>query len=187
MTVTNTTSSITIEGDGATTTFDFNFEIPFLSDGVTPASRVFTSSAGVVTILVLNTDYSITGVGDSFPNGGSVSYPLVGSPLAMGFFITIQRDLPPTQPYAFPNLNFLPQQVENALDYLVFIIQQISTGGVLLSRSTFADLPSDPLLGTGVLLLDGTVWGSGGTVVPGGGGTVQVPILFTNLGWVYWT
>lgn len=125
MTVSNTTASITLPGDGSATTFDFNFEVPYQDDGVTPAVAAYTvDGTGALMDLVLDTDYSIAGVGD--PDGGTVTYPLSGPALASGAFITILRALKYTQPFTYTNTNFRPDSVEQGLDWVVMEIQQLA-------------------------------------------------------------
>lgn len=138
MTVSNTTASITYTGNGSQTAFGFNFEVPYQADGVTPAVGAFKTVSGVETPLVLDTDYSITGVGSAFPDGGTVTYPLSGSPLASPRTITIYRALDLVQPYAFPNLGFRPDQVEAAFDTMVFMIQQLEAEIAVLQAEVAA-------------------------------------------------
>jgi len=124
MTISTETCSVTANGDDSNTTFAYNFLIPYQADGSTPAVDAFTTTDGVDTALVLNTDYSIVGVEESA--GGTVTYPLSGDPLASGSTITIQRDEAYVQPYAFPNQGFKPSDVEAALDWLVMQTQQLN-------------------------------------------------------------
>lgn len=125
MTISNETTSVTATGNGVTTSFAYNFLIPYQADGVTPAVGAYITVATVRTDLVLNTDYSIAGVDN--PAGGTVTYPLSGSPLASPNTITIFRDEAYVQHYAFPNQSFRPDQVETALDWLEMQIQQLNT------------------------------------------------------------
>ncbi len=124
MTISSETCAVTANGNDSTTEFAYNFLIPYQSDGETPAVYAFTTTASVDTPLVLDTDYSIAGVGESA--GGTVTYPLSGSPLATGSTITIQRDVEYVQPFAFPNQNFTPAALEEALDWAVMQNQQLN-------------------------------------------------------------
>lgn len=123
MTISNETAAITIPGNGVTTSFAYNFLIPYQADGVTPAVRVFRTLDGVTYTLLRGTDFSISGVG--VPTGGAVVYPLSGSALPTGQSLTIERDVDYIQPYAFNNQNFKPTRVNSALDYIVMQIQQL--------------------------------------------------------------
>ncbi len=124
MTISSETCSITASGDDTNTEFGFNFIIPYQADGVTPAVDAFTTTDGTDTQLVLDVDYSIAGVGDE--DGGTVTYPLSGDPLATGSTITILRDVAYVQPYSFPNQGFRPDQVEAAFDWVVMQNQQLN-------------------------------------------------------------
>ena len=63
--------------------------------------------------------------------GGSVTYPITGSPpvpIATGTFLSILRTLPLTQTISISNQGpFYPQAVEQALDKLEMQIQQLNT------------------------------------------------------------
>lgn len=121
MTVSSTQSIVVYEGNGASTTFDFTFLIPSQADMVV----TYTDTAGTETVLSTS-QYSVTGIDD--PNGGTVTYPLSGSPIANNTFLSIRRELPLTQTTDLVNQDgFYPQVVENALDTLCMQIQQIST------------------------------------------------------------
>lgn len=124
MTIPAQVPTVTLNGNSILNVFNFSFEIPFQADGTTPAISVFTTTSGVNTPLVLGTDYSILGTGNQA--GGSISYPLVGSPLPTGSTITISRNLFYTQSSAFPNESFLPESVEIGLDNLELQIQQLN-------------------------------------------------------------
>lgn len=132
MTISNQTASVTYLGNGVQTVFTYNFRIPYQSDDVTPAVAVFTIDADDVQTLLSSDQFSITGVDD--PLGGTVTYPLTGSPLALGTSIRIDRALLYTQPDAFPNQGFLPSTVEDLADRLVMQMQQIAAAlGVTLT------------------------------------------------------
>ena len=123
MTISTETCSITATGDGSNTTFTYNFLIPYQADGVTPAVSAFITVSGVDTALVLDVDYTITGVG--VESGGEVEYP-AGVDLGAPDTITIQRDEAYVQPYAFPMGGLRPDQVEAAFDWLVMQTQQLN-------------------------------------------------------------
>lgn len=113
-------------GNGVTTSFAYNFEVPYQSDGSTPAVLVQLQN-GVLDPVDLDPSlYSINGIG--VEAGGTVTYPLSGSPLPTGWSIIIQRNLAYDQPFAFPNTAFEPQQIEAALDYIEMQSQQLAVG-----------------------------------------------------------
>ncbi len=121
MTITTTTSVIAYEGNGVTTGFSYNFLIPSQDDLVV----TITDDTGLATIL-LTSEYSVTGIDD--PDGGIVTYPVSGSPLATSNFITIERLLPLTQETSLANQSgYYPEVVEGALDNIVMQIQQVSS------------------------------------------------------------
>ena len=126
-TIASPTSSVVASGNGSTTTFAYGFIIPYQSNGTTPAVSAYltNTTTSAVTPLVLGTDYSISGVGNSA--GGTVTYPITGSPLAAGNTITIQRSLAYIQPTAVGNTAFYPHTVEQVADNLDMQIQQLNT------------------------------------------------------------
>ncbi|MGH7192044.1 MAG: hypothetical protein ACREJM_00750, partial [Candidatus Saccharimonadales bacterium] len=86
----------------------------------------FTDTTGVTTLLQPN-QYSVTGIGT--PNGGAVTYPLTGNPIATGTSLTIQRLLPYQQLTDLLNQSgYYPNVVENSLDYLTMLLQQVAQG-----------------------------------------------------------
>lgn len=134
MTIETTASSIAYEGNAATTTWSYDFLIPSQDNLVV----TITDSDGNETEL-LTSEYSVTGIDD--PDGGIVTYPLTGSPLALEEFITIARDMPLTQTVELSNQGgYYPETVEDGLDRLEMQIQQLSGS---FSRALVAPL-SDP-------------------------------------------
>lgn len=126
MTVETNASSVTLAGNGATTSWPFAFLIPGAFDGdqsnvvLTVVDETVTPA---VTTTILPGAYTITGVGN--PAGGAVTYPLSGSPLAANMFITTQRVLAVVQSTEISNQGgFYPQVLEAALDYLTMLTQQ---------------------------------------------------------------
>lgn len=120
MTVSSQTSRVDYAGDGVTAIFPVPFYFlenthlqVILSDDVT----------GAETVLVLNTDYTVTGAG--VLAGGSITVP---SEPAVGFTLTILRSVPVTQETDYvPNDPFPAESHERALDKLTMIAQQQST------------------------------------------------------------
>ena len=118
MTVGTTISSISVAGNGATTTFAY----PFLMPGASDAVVTYTAVGGVQTVLT-STEYTIFGVGNAA--GGTVLYPTVGSPIPSGAFLTIQRVLPVIQGTSVSNQGPTFAAIEGALDYLTMLIQEV--------------------------------------------------------------
>jgi len=91
-----------------------------LSDGIT------------TTDLAETTDYTVTGAED--PNGGSITMVYTTGNdhrIGVGEKITIERDLPVTQPVDFiTGGQFRAETHEKAIDRIVMILQQILRGGV---------------------------------------------------------
>jgi hypothetical protein len=132
MTVSSIAASTTQIGNGITTTWPFAFAIP----GATPTDQtnvvvtiVDTTVTPALTTVVPSGQFSVTGISTpAVPSSaGSVTYPLVGSPLLAGQYITIQRVLPVTQSVSLPNQGgYFPKVVEGEFDYLTELIQQLS-------------------------------------------------------------
>jgi hypothetical protein len=105
-------------GNAATTSFPFAFKVYTKNDiGV-----VLTSSTGVVTTLVLDSDYSVT-VGTT---GGTVTYPISGSPLPVGSTLTIVGNMAYEQTTQLPTGGaYNAQNVEAAFDRQTILSQQL--------------------------------------------------------------
>ncbi|ELY3812356.1 hypothetical protein SMY00_002301 [Cronobacter sakazakii] len=103
-------------GNGTTTAFDYNFRIFKKSD----LTVTVVDLSENITTLVLDTDYTVTGAGTYF--GGKVNLTI---PLADGWKISIERNLPVTQDTDLRNQgSFFPEIHENAFDKLTMLIQQ---------------------------------------------------------------
>lgn len=125
MTIATVVNKVVAQGNGATTAFSFAFLLPSAAYAVVTV----TDSTGVQTVL-LSTQYSLSGIGN--PNGGTVNYPLSGSPLPSGSSIALQRVIPLQQLTSLVNQGgYFPAVVEGALDQLEMQIQQLAatTGG----------------------------------------------------------
>ena len=126
MTIATTSSSIIVSGTGAQFTFDF----PFVGDSADNISVYYIDADGVQTLLspsqytlVLNA----AATNQLWSVGGSVTYPLSGSAIAVGTFLQIQRTIPLTQQITVRNQgNYYAQVTEQALDLLEMQIQQVS-------------------------------------------------------------
>jgi hypothetical protein len=116
-----TTSNTTVaQGNGLTTSFDFIFPVPNLSE-----LFVYFTAAGASPVPLSQSQYSVTGIGT--PNGGAVNYPLSGSPIPSGSSLTIQREVPYVQLTSLVDQSgYYPNVVENALDYLTMQTQQLA-------------------------------------------------------------
>lgn len=127
MTVASSSNKVTYQGNGATTDFSFTFS----NDGDEDDILVFVTDAdGVITQLATNL-YEVTLTAPSGTNptgiGGSVEYPLSGSPLAAANYITILRQLPFTQQTSLANQGTLWQPtIEASLDVLAMQIAQLN-------------------------------------------------------------
>lgn len=162
MTVSTTTSTITYQGNGATTTFSF----PFIGVSASDLYVTFTDASGNSSILP---DYTYTlvinaaGVGQLWGIGGTVTYPISGSPIAVGTTISITRDVPYEQTVSISNQGaFYPQAVEQGLDLLELQIQQIQRDSSYAIRCPVTDadppdvLPDAALRANGYLGFDNT-------------------------------
>jgi hypothetical protein len=122
-TVSVVASSVTAQGNNVTTIFNFSFpmvgpqyaRVQIVNGTVTPNTITTLSS----------TQYTLTGATN--PTGGTVTYPLSGSPLAPGYYIVIQRVVPLIQTTSIANQGPTFRAIENALDYLTYITQQLQT------------------------------------------------------------
>lgn len=124
MTVSTTSNKITYAGNGATTSFPFNF--PGVDDGDLVVTYVDVAGNSTV---INHSQLTIVLTTPVAPNptgiGGTVTYPLSGSPIAANTSITIERVLPVTQDISLANQGTLWQTVvEQSLDYLTMLLQQ---------------------------------------------------------------
>lgn len=125
MTISSTTRKAgPFDGNGVTTSFPFTFKVFAAAD----LRVVRTTPSGVESDLTLNSDYSVTLNGDQDANpGGTVTYPISGSPLPAGWRLTLIGDIDYLQPTDITNGGgFYPQVIENALDRNVMLIQQVA-------------------------------------------------------------
>ncbi|WP_338507134.1 hypothetical protein VRB95_10985 [Erwinia aphidicola] len=103
-------------GNGVTTSFDYGFRIFKNSHLLVQVSDL----DGVITTLVLGTDYMVSGVGAS---GGKV---VLTAPLSTGWAISIDRNLPIVQETDLRNQGtFYAETHEDAFDYLTMLIQRV--------------------------------------------------------------
>lgn len=120
MTISTTSNKTVVQGNGLTNSFTYKFLVPNASEMFV----YYTDAAGVSTLLN-SSQYSVSGLGN--PNGGTVTYPLTGSPIASGTSLTIIRILAYQQLTDLINQGgYYPEVVEAALDYLTMLTQQLS-------------------------------------------------------------
>lgn len=136
MTISSTGAIVTLQGNGATTSFAFNFIVPYLADGITPALQVWYTPIGGPPAQLASNAYSVSGVGN--PSGGSVTYN-PGSPIPTGSYLTIIRTVAYTQPTSVPNQAFFPVTVEQIADALVEQIQQLNAALAFVLRAPLTD------------------------------------------------
>lgn len=122
MTVAATPYKESYAGNGVTTVFSVPFY--FLADTDLVVSDVNTLvTPNVITPLVLNVGYTVTGTGT--PTGGAVT---VTTATATGHTLTIERSLVENQPTHFVDGDPLPASgLEQALDRIVMLYQQAKT------------------------------------------------------------
>lgn len=104
-------------GNGVTTSFPYTFRVFNKSDLVVQVIDLDEN----ITVLALDTDYTVTGAGGY--NGGNV---ILSKALANGYQISISRELPVTQETDLRNQGkFFAEVHEDALDKLTMLIQQV--------------------------------------------------------------
>lgn len=110
-------------GNGVTTSFPFSFKVFAPTD----VKVVIANSAGVETVLVLNSDYTVTlNANQDTSPGGTITYPISGSPLPSGSVLSIIGNISYDQPLDLPSGgNFSPLALENQLDRTTMQIQQL--------------------------------------------------------------
>jgi microcystin-dependent protein len=118
MTVSSNVARNDFVGTGGTATYAYSFRI-FASSDLEVTTR---TSANVQALLVLTTDYTVTGVGAA--SGGTIT--LVAGNLASGSALTIRRVRPRTQLTDVRNQGpFLASLHEDAFDHLLMLVQQL--------------------------------------------------------------
>ncbi len=134
MTVSSTTARVAYSGNGATTAFAVPFY--FLADSQLAVSLY--SAAGVQTVQVLGTNYSVTGAG--VPAGGTVTMTVAP---ASGTSLVIARGVPLTQGTdLLPNDRLPAETVEQSLDKLTMLVQQVNEDAVRSIRAPIGDSSS---------------------------------------------
>ncbi|WP_260454285.1 hypothetical protein [Enterobacter ludwigii] len=116
MTVSTVVDHNDYTGNGVTTSFPYTFRI-FKKTDLTVSVVGLNEN---ITVLILDTDYTVTNAGGY--NGGNV---VLTTPLANGWQISIARELEPTQETDLRNQGkFFAEVHEDAFDKLTMLIQQ---------------------------------------------------------------
>lgn len=162
MTIASTTNRMpNYVGNGSTDEFSYTFKI--FTDGDLLVTVRNTSN--VETTLVLNTDYTVAGAGDS--DGGSITLVnasqawLTGGFLTTNYEITMRRVVSVIQETDIRNQgSFFPETHEDAFDYLTMIDQQQED---VLDRSM--KLPESVAGSTFDTMLPATIVGASNSVL----------------------
>lgn len=119
MTVSIQTSAVTHLGNGSVTVWGFAFPVPNLA-----WLQVKTKDPTGALSTVPSTDYTVLMNPDGI--GGSLTYPLSGEPLQVGWRIRIRRVVPLVQEVSIVDQgSYYPELLEGSADYSVFIDQQL--------------------------------------------------------------
>lgn len=111
-------------GNGVATVFPFAFKVFDKTD----VKLLRVDPNGISTLLTLDSDYSVSLNADQDKNpGGSLTYPITGSPLSTGYSLIVLGDLPYEQPTDITNSGgFYPEVIEDMLDRATIQIQQLA-------------------------------------------------------------
>jgi hypothetical protein len=126
MTVSVSTNKANYLGNAATTVWPYNFCMPSLSDAVV----LYTDATGAQSTIP-PAAYTLTGVGQPTAGGGgqggNLTYPLSGAPIAAGTSLTLMRVVPYTQDASETNQGGMwPNVIESADDAIVMQVQQLA-------------------------------------------------------------
>lgn len=117
MTVSIEACKVTVQGNGAITSFSYGFLIPVGC----PYQVIFVDTSGNQSDVT--SAVTITGLGN--PNGGTFAYN-PGAPISAGATLTLIREYPYAQDTELGNqTNYYPQAVEGGLDDIVLQVQQL--------------------------------------------------------------
>lgn len=121
MSINTTNRKIIYTGNGTASTFAFAFKA-FLPADLYVAEL---DTSGALTVLVLNTDFSVSLNGNQETSpGGSVT--LLAGNLAAGILLAITTDIAELQQVVLTNLGgFYPDVINAALDRLTIFVQQL--------------------------------------------------------------
>lgn len=148
MTISTAQSETITLGNGVTTNFNFNWVYNSAED----VQVIYTNAEGInITLspsqytLILNPPLT----GQIWGVGGTVTYPISGSPIADGTSLTISRQVPLTQVITISNQgDFAPQVIEEALDTLEMQIQQVAAAQIQIDTITSYVFICGPVTGT---------------------------------------
>lgn len=120
MTISTETRKVQFTGNGVAVDFAFAFKV-FAAADLYVVKTV--ESTGAETVLVLDTDYTVTLSGDqNVSPGGTVTLPVA---LASGYLLTITTQLAYTQGVDLTNNGgFFPRVISDALDRITMLVQQ---------------------------------------------------------------
>ncbi|MBD1412790.1 hypothetical protein NUJ30_08780 [Burkholderia contaminans] len=120
MTISSTANKAIGYGNGVATNWPHKFLIP----NANQLTVILTDPSGNQTTLSPS-QYAVSGIGNR--NGGTVTYPLSGAPLPVGWSITRLRVLPIVQQTDIVNQSgFYPDVLESAMDYQTMTQQQLA-------------------------------------------------------------
>lgn len=133
MTVATEISSLTLQGNGLSTVWNFPFKVPgaTTTDQTNLVVVLVDTTVSPATVTVLgNNQYAAAGISTPLAptDAFQATYPLAGAALVAGQFITAARALPQVQSTRVPNgSDFYGPGLEAAYDYLCMLIQQMQT------------------------------------------------------------
>lgn len=114
-----TTTNAAVEGNDSTTEFTFTWACLETSH----VEVIHTDASGTETTLTEDTHYSVV----LTDPGGTVTYPLTGSPLTTGEYLTVSRSTPMTQTLDLVEQGpWSPENNEDAYDKLTCIVQELN-------------------------------------------------------------
>jgi len=120
MTIPTTASTVIYDGNDSVTTFAFTWKIQLSTD-----IKVVLIDANDANTDVSSSEYTITGIGDI--SGGSIEYPVSGSPLATGMRLAITPATLFTQETDLGNQgSYYPETIEDMVDRTTLQIQKIN-------------------------------------------------------------
>jgi hypothetical protein len=139
MGVSSTANRVSYAGDNTSTVFPFPYYFFAASDLLV---YVFVPITGVITKLVLGTNYSVTGAQNAqglYPSGGNV---VTGLAVATGSYLTIVRNPAVTQNFTLgPSGTISSTALVQEMDYLTLISQRladVTTRSVTLPDGAFS-------------------------------------------------
>lgn len=119
MTVSNDDFTVTVLGDGFTTSWQYSFIVPRTSDAI----LTYQDATGTL-IQIPQSDYTVTGAGN--PAGGTFAYTLGGVAIPSGTALAFERAVPYEQDTSLNNQSArYPKTLEKGLDWLEYQIQQL--------------------------------------------------------------